>query len=797
MSRFEPSCFASSIGRWLIVVSLQAILMSVSPAKADQNDGGPGSSVPVHRKTNDRDQDLIDALVDRQRFDEAIDICRNDLKRFGLESDEGAKAAVRWSRILTRVAESKNDFGADAIAKAMEPVEVLLDAYADHRRAVFLEAQQARVQYAASRQAVVMAAVAISDESQVDAASTTLARVKRRFDELVKKVEAARIELEPLAASPKRRSLSADLDRLRNELRIDIVSMALLQTDLFPPESLDQLGAANKAIQVADDALKQLPVGSPARWEIQRLRVEAILHSGDYPMAEQGLTELASQLPQPIPPRVLALRVDLDLAQGKLAQAGKRLQRYFGDHPEQAERSVDMDLSRLAYLIAVKDDSVGRWLEAIEQRGGAYARRRAEAITLGNLQAAKKVDAIDPAIVAAQGSDWLRRGDPLRAASLLAAAATAERDGDLAIKRAANAAAAFLKAKQPSQAAEILASVSLAHATANKAADAHLQAAVVISQSRLPDAATQTEAVLLQVQQSWPQSQSAAKARRWLMTLLQRQHRHQKAAKWATSLLNETSAVDEVDAALAAWIDWVVQADSTQADSTQVISEFKLAMEPLRAIPVVQQRYPLAAVFVLDRADLTGLTPTALPGKPTDAYAIELLKFRRSETGSDSLSQPPDDSIDAVRWRLMRDGHQDPSLRGAIAKRLNQWAGDWSSKIPLLVWADKNDEAIALAKQSAASSNQPAAVWRSLAQSLAQSTDPNDWSQAIEVWDQLASGQPKSSDDWHESKLAAIDLLIKTGDREQAVRRAKYILLTDTPADATVRKRYESIAGQP
>ena len=61
---------------------------------------------------------------------------------------------------------------------------------------------------------------------------------------------------------------------------------------------------------------------------------------------------------------------------------------------------------------------IGKWLDVIEQRGGAYARRRAEAVSLAILRASGNSPArpqmVDPSLIAAQGQDWLRRGNPGR-----------------------------------------------------------------------------------------------------------------------------------------------------------------------------------------------------------------------------------------------------------------------------------------------------------------------------------------------------------------------------------------------
>ncbi len=63
---------------------------------------------------------------------------------------------------------------------------------------------------------------------------------------------------------------------------------------------------------------------------------------------------------------------------------------------------------------------------------------------------------------------------------------------------------------------------------------------------------------------------------------------------------------------------------------------------------------------------------------------------------------------------------------------------------------------------------------------------------AIEFWDQLAAGTAQGSRTWHEAKLAAIGLLRQTGKKEDAQRRANYILLTTPNIDAAWKQQYEA-----
>ncbi|WP_145421534.1 hypothetical protein [Planctomycetes bacterium K23_9] len=775
--------------RFLVAIIL-ATLATPAVVRAD------GFSGVVQRQTDDRDQDLIEALITHRRFVEAKEICSSEFLRFDAKSDEAAKWAIRWSNVLVKEIESGGKFDNQSIEKCREPITTLVDRLGslktldDHRRSAFLGAQTDRIRASIARQVVVAASVSPSTERRVEDASSIISQATQGFVDLAKVVDGNRASMDTKAITPEEKAFSADLKRLHNELRIEIVSLALLQTDVFPPGSRDRTAAASRAQREADTAFKELPIDSPARLEIERLRTTAILRTGDLQLAERSLAELATKLPRPIPHRVMALRIDLDLAQGNRSKAAERLGAFYGTQPDDAPLSVEMDLARLAYLIDTRNKSVGQWLTSISARHGAYARRRAEAISLGNLRAKGTDDAIDPAIIAAQGADWLRRGDSARAGALLAAAAKAERDDDLAINYAIKSAAAFVKAKQPAQAAATLTAVTIAHSAAKQAANAHLQAAVVLSQIQQDGAAKDVENALLQTQKTWPESDAAAKARQWVITLLARQDRLQEAAQLATSFLNDASTSQEIAATIDAWMKLVV--DSNESVQAKTLSEFQLAFESLKQFPAIARGYAFAEAFLLDVNQLSDTQSIPKATNIHETFAADLAGFRRNQTVTDTLKSPPERRRDIAQWRLMRDGKLNPKHRSTIAQLISSWDAGWEQQIPLLVWAGKREQAETLAKETAAAADQPAPIWKLLANTLANSQNRTDQLQGVQVWDQLAAGLPKSSVPWHEAKLGAIELLIKLGEQADAQRRAKYVLLTNSPADATLRQRYES-----
>ena len=740
----------------------------------------------VNRTTDDRDLDLVNALVQRGRFDEAAQLCIAELKRSDPESDEAAKWAIRHSDVLSKQRMTAETFDKAAVIQAQQPIADLLAAYPDHRRRLFLKSQSNAVTQDAAKHDVVIAAISLSNSHRVDAAFVRLLRATTATSELSEEIHEAQSILNVRETDLAQKALSRDLLRLERELQIDVVSMALLQTELFAPDSRDQSTAANKAERLALDTLGKLPSNSRARLEIERLRVESMLRGGAIEKAEQNLAALIREVGKPIPARIQAMMVNIDLAMDRVSQAGRRIDAFYANQAGNA--SIEMDLAKLDWLIRQGDTEVSDWLDSIERRHGAYARRRAEAISLSNLSPGSKVSALDPSIVAAQGKEWLRRDNPARAGELLSAAARAESDASRAIIRASEAAAALIKAKRIADASRIMAEIAIKNQSAPKAAAAHLQASLLLASAEQVDAAKKIESLLKQTSETWPKSKIAIKARTWLLEILGHQKRKLDAAKMATAFLEYDNDPQKVSAALDRWIDL---ANNSEPEATSnVLQQFEAAYQPLLMDSFIAERYFRSATYLLDRSSLSGL-PENLGDTGADSFVASLLAFRRGT--AKVLNKPPGHRNTVTRWRLMRDAQQNPSIRKQVAAVLKTWGSDsLQDEATILVWNGEIDQAVNRIAQAAKDAKNAGEIWRNFANTLTSADSAAANKEAIKVWDRLASGLPKGSQGWHEAKLAAISLLAKEGNKQESRRRAKYILLTNTPADPELLRRYES-----
>jgi hypothetical protein len=733
---------------------------------------------------------LIAALIQSGRLDDAARICQSQLRGAAGPSDAAAKWTIRQSQVLTARQMAEDRFEDADVQTIQQAATVLLASYPEHRRRWFLEAENSAVASQAALHSVLRAAVAPDGSVDREQAVKRLLGASRQIESLSVRVEEARAKLDQQAGQ-RDLTLIEDLGRLQQELQIAAVSLALLQTDLFPRGSVDGIAAATKAEQAATDALTRLPAGTAARLEVERLQVEAMIRASQLERAAVALEKLLRAAGDPTPTRIAAMQIRLDIASGSLDRAGARLAAYYDPSAELAPPCLEMDLARLEFLLhSDRGGAVGAWLAAIEQRGGGYARRLAEALSLaapGPGEAEGGMRRMDPALIAALGQDWLRRGEPGRAGDLLAAAAAAEGDPDIAIARCSEAAAALLAAGRAEDAADVLRDISLAKPDGAKAGAAHLQAMLMVSTSSV-DAPAQLESMLRGHLKQWPADDTSPPARRWLQKLLLGQQRAVEAAEVATAVplatLTDPDIVEMIDL-------WRGAFHAAQGDESAEFSQrFVVAFAPLRESPLLRARYRLAAALLLDRDALA-----ELPAQAGASFADALLDFRQRSVVSQPLRTPPSEHLQDAVWRLMRDGRLDPQLRPDIARLLEGWSpgsGPSLEQAERLLWLGETGKSIELLQARIREQSRSLDTIRAAAQMLGSHGAAESRAAAIQLWDELASGSKPGSRAWHEAKLAAIALLDQAGNGPEAARRAKYILLTTPGIDDELKRRYES-----
>ncbi|WP_442510745.1 hypothetical protein SH528x_002388 [Novipirellula sp. SH528] len=749
---------------------------------------------PVARVTNDRDADLISELMRRGEFDTAERLIRRGLQSSTPNSDSYARNTIWLSELETARRRTIDDFSIEDIQAAQQPITELIAAYPEHPRRLFLESQQIAVELAAAEHDLLAIMINPGDTDRGDRALRRLTDAAAKSESLSKAVAEEKTRLNSQTSmSPSVMAVLGDLTRLEQETQVQIVQIKLMETELFPSGSDDRLAAATAALRSADQALTRLPSECQARNEVERLRVVALLRSEDSQRARSAFTELTREVPLDSDARVRALDIQIDLHSDHQADAIKKLDAFYGNQPNQAPLSIEMDLVRLESLLTQNDASknnVGDWIDSIGTRHGAYGRRRAETIAIrtlrsqsGDVSADGTGNRMDPSIIAAQGRQYLRDGNPLRAAQLLASAAMTESNPDHAIQRSLEAAAAFVAAEQPGDAADILAGVAKLKPTGNGAAAAYLQAVLLKTQNK--PAASEIEAMLRTTITMWPESEHAPQAGNWLIKLLSADKRIVEAAEVAAEL-----GLDHYETALELWRQAFRESDP--ADQSELTTRMKQASASRLGEASVALRYREFAAYFFDRDALSDLPEAAA----SDSYSETLLQFRvRGKQATELPAPPADVSFDTVA-RLMQDGRQNASLRATIASQIESWpeqSGNTLDHAERQIWLGQVEGAKATVEALVKDSASPGAIIRTAATLFGSSDNADAQRESIQWWDRLAAGLPVGSDDWHKAKIESIQAIKRLGDSEQAQQRARYILLTRPPTAPDLRRQYQDL----
>ncbi|MEM9587535.1 MAG: hypothetical protein AAGA03_09655 [Planctomycetota bacterium] len=780
---------------------------------------------PVGRRTVDDHADLITALIKAQQWQTAKQLCQRQRRSLPEES----AAAATWTASLTRVLTAQqllaDDFDEAALTAVTQPIETLLASYPQHELELRLRHQLLLSLADAARHDVLVASTASSTTKRSQRAIDRLLKLDKQIKQLNEDAEVGQLGLGGSAAD---RAMSINLLQLRRHLSVLAVQVELLQSQTFPSGSSDRIGAAARSARLALDALSKLPSDATARVDLIRLRSEALLETGDSNQASSYLEQSISSLDPGMvrdPAAIEAVRVRIDLAKDDLATAMNRLVRFFGRDASAAPASNEMDLAMLSYLIkrfqdgdpagldgAERTRRVTRWLDQMESRGGPFARRRGEAMMLQQISrrgdgvaGPSDTDSTVPSdgsamVLAAQGQDWLRRGDRLRGGGLLAEAARFESDGDMAIKRAIQAAAALL-AETPSDdavesAVAILSETADRHRDAEQSANAQLQAAVIAAKYKRGLAPERLDALIRSTITSWPDSKSAESARDWLIKRFSDRSKWMDAALVATDRPGDRFTAQQMEQAWLLWQSALSGHLENESAHDPVASAAMRVLRPLQDNVHASTLLQRIGVLMLDRESLRRL----LDSNPSwSSPALQgLAEFRRTGLGSEQLGSLRNDLKPVAAARLMADGRSAPQLQESVVQLIESWQLDTTAESPLarverMIWIDQVEPAIKEVQRLVSSSESPGKILTEAAAILGQSDRPAAKRESIALWDRLAAGLERSTEAWHQAKLAAAETMARLGDTKEASKRAQYILLTAPPTIPTLQQRYQAL----
>jgi hypothetical protein len=509
-----------------------------------------------------------------------------------------------------------------------------------------------------------------------------------------------------------------------------------------------------------------------------------------------------------------SLSVRYQLASGNESEAKRICREYYASQDSGAgsvsEQSLEMAFAKLDVLLAdsSEDAEVARWIEFIERSGGAFARRRAEAIAIrqfrsdGLLAGDSGKPRVSPSLIAAQGEDLLRRDDPGKAATFLREAALAEPSAEAAFAYAAKSAAASIAAADTEEAINVLRDTASRHASNAAAPNLMMQAALLASQpfQQADDPKKRLELleeVLKEISQTWATSDVAAKANDWLCRILVQTDRPGEAAQAALELLTLGRRPDQLAAVSTLWFDYLSKLDRQEVSSNlnflsaalnEIADESKSLADPIRQL----------SVWFFDRQLLSERSADLIGDDVETEFLRKLARFRVS--GQGMISDP--ESIGSllrrrVRWRLERDAMLDASLQKSIGKVLSDWPGSnaWD-KAAARLWSDQDDAAIESIKRLAVLGDQNPRSLRRGMELLAQSQSIDAKKAAVKLADRLAAVMQIKSKEWYLVKLQAITWLNQIGQSDESRKRAKFVLLLHRPEETGLRERFEKYAAE-
>lgn len=485
----------------LLVCAVELLATAAAlPASGQAAAGQAAAGQAPGRKTTDRQADLIEACLLAGYLEDAEIICQRELKTAAPGTLDGAVWAMRMSAVTAAKLRSSADETDTQWELAVRPLQTALRGYEEQPAAPWLELQRLLVglSQAELRSLLLLANPADQELRERFAAGlrstlTDLRALEAKLDEFMPLAPRLRADLNDSSLAH-----ANDLLQLQRTTRRRITAALLLQSETFAEGSVDALAAATDATRAARRMLESLPADSAQRIEVVRMLARATRLSGE-PRQASGL--LAPPVREGVADAATVaewLRAELQLGNRDLVR--RWLADYYGDSPQTAPRSLELDLTRLQLLISemtapaggsdnnesTAERQITDWVATIGRRNGAYGRRLGESVMLRSLRA--NPQQANATLLAAQAGQLVRSGD---ANGLLEAAILFQQASQLAANNSQpneafrfglQAAACWYKADRNKLAADQFAAIARQFPQQPRAEKIHLESARILSE---------------------------------------------------------------------------------------------------------------------------------------------------------------------------------------------------------------------------------------------------------------------------------------------------------------------------
>ncbi|MBB3205222.1 hypothetical protein FHS27_001022 [Rhodopirellula rubra] len=688
-------------------------------------------------------------------------------------------------------------------------------------------------------------------------AITGLVNRQRRIDDLLdRQLLSIRDELAEIERSefdPKNTPRREELKRRQSLLWLSRVELASLATEMFAERSPDGVAMAEQSIRLMRAAIASFPNNGVVRAEILRLLSEAQLRAGDADAAIRTMLHVAHAKSESTDepndsaetpkeelvintPDELAFVIRVDLSKQDWRAAEEKLNQFYADAPAKAPLSLAMDMARLQFLLLnpKRADSlteIGQWIDAIEQRGGAPARRGAETLLARYREFRQSLSphqdipasSIDPRVLRADARYYLRVEKTLPAAVTFAHAAVQDGDADRSIDSAIRSAAILTSTDKRPAAVQLLRQIANRHESHENSPLLMLQAASLASEveaAQGPASSTSSNAtsipsadeILHELLAKWPLSPAAASARASLIEIAKQRNEWIDAAILATELpvehWNETASSRCRDL----WMHAILPSGNAcfpcgwddDACRQRLRDELASRLAQMRNTFVESAAHPaaiqaqFACAILLDSAEMDS------PGRPLLVEAAKrtedpFLRFvAELRLGSENQVTPPhglpllgDEMRRAVVWRLHHDLTTHAVPRRTVASFLLAFdhgnaVADPRCSIAWLMWSERTEQGFAELGKSLDHSKHPGELIAAAASALSDSSRSRGLKRAAGLWDELASGIPPTEHAHQRAKVESILCRARSGDLTGAKAAAEWMLLSNPPTDESL-----------
>ena len=751
----------------------------------------------VHRSVNDFELDTVRQLVKKQRYEEAIELCESKINESPNLSLISARWAVEYSRLLVAQQCQEPIFDDASFEQAIAPVTKILDAYPLHPYGLFLKSQ---IHQAAKEKLLyfVTRCLASPLNSELnDAATRQSVQLSEAIIRLIDEIQTARSRSNQVNGDGESPS-TEDLNRLQQGLRVDLVSIALYQTDLMDHDSDEMIAAASQAEKLAMEAIATLPTGSLARSEVLRLRLEALMRMKQVDTATDILRSAKEQNVFKDTAQWRSLMIRLLIARGQDLQARDELVSWYQRPLESMIRgevvsdvaAIELDLALLQFFLSFgTQERITACLSWIEDRGGSYARMRADALSLNHLKKQPRSET-NPIIVAARGRQLVRNGQLEEGAEVLSVAASLLGDPDQGVDYAVEAAAVFSALKNTERAGHVLRDYTMIHAAGKKASNANLQALILLSKAETTNF-DRMQDYLQEHLATWPNSDSAREAGVWLYKLKRDSGELKEAAIIISGTCSSPPLPREIERIENAWHELIVDPRVSWASKSQCLKQV-LADKNVPAL--LGESFRKLSLVMLQSNDLQ-----TLGAQRVDVFENAVRQLLIHGTKDPHLGEPTEKWkisfwLSDLSLRLIDHADQKPPVRETVAQALLSWDSldlDPVEKAKCLIWTKQYKQANQLLVDWIRLD--PADIKRATlsAELLALCEEQDLLLRSADLWMMVSTGLPKGSAQWHEAKLASLKVLRKAGKQDAAKKQANYLLLTAPGLTDMLRSEYQ------